>query len=184
MSIDTEQEGAGHNPAFHGGPQRRPTAIERALDALTRALALAGGALLIVAIGITVVSVAGRYLFSTPVPGDYELVELICGIGIFLFFPYTHAADGNIIAEFFTTGLSPRRRRALDVGNDIIFTLVAMLLTWRLGVGFLDKYSSGEATILIQIPLWWGYGVAVLSMFLLTIVCLMRVAVGLEALRR
>lgn len=184
MNIDTEQEGAGHGSASDDSPRRRPSAIERTLEAFTRALALAGGALLMVAIAITIVSVAGRYLFSAPVPGDYELVELICGVGVFLFFPYTHAADGNIIAEFFTTGLSPRRRRILDVGNDVIFTIVAMLLTWRLGVGFEDKYSSGEATILIQIPMWWGYGVAVLSMFLLTIVCLMRVAVGLGALRR
>lgn len=161
-----------------------PAAPYKALEAVTRVLALAGGALLMVAIAITLVSVVGRYAFDAPVPGDYELVELTCAVGVFLFFPYTHAVDGNIIAEFFTAGLSARHRRVLDVGNDIVFTFVAMLLTWRLAAGFLDKFDTGETTILIQIPLWWAYGFAVVSMALLTLVCLMRVAVGIGALRR
>jgi TRAP-type C4-dicarboxylate transport system permease small subunit len=163
---------------------RGTASLRDTLEAATRALALAGGALLLVAIAITLVSVIGRYAFDAPVPGDYELVELTCAIGIFLFFPYTHAVDGNIVAEFFTAGLSERHQRVLDVGNDIVFALVAMLLTWRLGAGFLDKYTSGDTTILIQLPLWWGYAVAVLSLALLTIVCLLRVVVGVGALRR
>ena len=163
---------------------RGATTLQEALETATRALALAGGALLLVAVVITLVSVIGRYAFNAPVPGDYELVELVCAVGVFLFFPYTQAVGGNIAAEFFTAGLSPRHRRLLDVANDIVFTLVAMLLTWRLAVGFLDKFSTGETTILIQIPLWWAYGVAVVSMFLLSIVCLMRIVVGVGVLRR
>jgi TRAP-type C4-dicarboxylate transport system permease small subunit len=172
--------------AFVHAPEGDTLEIESigALGAITRGLALVGGVFLLVATGITLLSVIGRYGFGRPVPGDYELVEITCAVAVFLFFPYTQAAGGNITAEFFTSGLSRRSRRVLDVGNDIVFTLVAVLLTWRLGVGFLDKYSSGETTILIHIPLWWAYGVAVFSMLLLSIVCLMRVIVGIGALRR
>jgi TRAP-type C4-dicarboxylate transport system permease small subunit len=105
-------------------------------------------------------------------------VEIACAVGVFLFFPYTHAVDGNISAEFFTAGLSEGARRALDLGNEVVFTIVALLLTWRLAAGFLEKYASGETSILIGIPAWWAYGVAVASMALLTLVCLMRVAAG------
>ena len=193
MSRDAESERRGHRPASTGGMSgagpvpragRGIRTIQDAMETATRALALAGGALLLVAVVITLVSVIGRYAFNAPVPGDYELVELVCAVGVFLFFPYTQAVGGNITAEFFTTGLSARHRRVLDVGNDVVFTLVAMLLTWRLAVGFLDKFNTGETTILIQIPLWWAYGVAVVSMFLLSIVCLMRVVVGIGASRR
>jgi TRAP-type C4-dicarboxylate transport system permease small subunit len=155
-----------------------------ALGALTRGLAFAGGALLVLAIVITLVSVIGRYGFGAPVPGDYELVEITCAVGVFLFFPYTHAVNGNITAEFFTSGLSKRWRRVLDIGNDVVFALVAVALTWRVGAGLLEKFTSGETTILIRIPLWWAYGVAVLSLGLLAIVCVMRIAARIGALRR
>ncbi len=150
----------------------------------TRTLALAGGAFLLVATVITLVSVIGRYGFGKPVPGDYELVEITCAVGVFLFFPYTHAVNGNITAEFFTAGLPARWRRVLDIVNDAVFALVAMVLAWRLSSGLLEKFASGETTILIGIPLWWAYSVAVLSMSLLAVVCLLRVIAGIGALRR
>jgi TRAP-type C4-dicarboxylate transport system permease small subunit len=158
--------------------------ITRLTGAVTRALALVGGVFLLLAIAITLVSVIGRYAFGMPVPGDYELVEITCAVGVFLFFPYTQAVNGNIAAEFFTSGLSERRRRILDIGNDVIFTLVAMLLTWRLADGIVEKFDSGASTVLIGIPFWWAYSIAVLSMFLLVVVCLIRIVTGIGALRR
>jgi TRAP-type C4-dicarboxylate transport system permease small subunit len=158
-------------------------AAKDAMEAVTRALALAGGVFLVAATVITLVSVIGRYGFGRPVPGDYELVEITCAVGVFLFFPYTQAMSGNIAAEFFTAGLAARWRHVLDIANDVVFTLVAIVLTWRLAAGLLEKFASGETTILIRIPLWWAYSVAVLSMALLTIVCLMRVVTGIGARR-
>ena len=158
--------------------------ITRLTGAVTRALALVGGVFLLLAIAITLMSVIGRYAFGMPVPGDYELIEITCAVGVFLFFPYTQAVNGNIAAEFFTSGLSERWRRILDIGNDEIFTLVAMLLTWRLAAGLVEKFDSGASTVLIGIPFWWAYSVAVLSMFLLVVACLIRVVTGLGALRR
>ncbi len=158
--------------------------IGRIVEIITRWLALIGGGLLLAAIVLTLVSVIGRYGFSHPLPGDYELVEIICAIGVFLFFPYTHATNSNITAEFFTSGLSERFKLGLDVAQDVIFSLVAALLTWRVGSGLADKFSNGETSILIGIPLWWAYSFAVLSMGLLSMVCLCRVAIGIGALRQ
>jgi TRAP-type C4-dicarboxylate transport system permease small subunit len=141
-----------------------------------RWLAIAGGGLLLVAVAVTLVSVTGRYAFAQPVPGDYELVEMLCAVGVFLFLPYTHAVGGNIRADFFTSGLPERWRRRLDLVHDLIFALIAVLLTWRVGAGFANKVSSGEVSILIGIPIWWAFGFACLSMALLAVVCFWRVA--------
>jgi len=138
---------------------------------------------LLAAVLVTLASVTGRYGFALPVPGDYELVEILCGVGVFLFFPYTHATHGNITAEFFTAALPGRYKLMLDVFHDLVFALVAAILAWRLGHGFLDKLASGETSIMIRIPLWWAYGFAVLSMGLLALVCLWRIAGGIRALR-
>lgn len=190
MSNDAEKGRRALRHASGGGASssgpfgKGVVVLNRSLQVFTHALALVGGALLVVAIVITVVSVVGRYGFGAPVPGDYELVEIVCAVGVFLFFPYTHSVNGNISAEFFTAALSERWQRVIDRGNDVVFTLVAMLLTWRLAHGLADKFAAGETTILIRLPLWWAYSVAVVSMFLLTIVCLMRVVAGPGAERQ
>jgi TRAP-type C4-dicarboxylate transport system permease small subunit len=184
MSRDVGNGRRVHRHASGGDVSNIQSVATRVMGALTRGLALVGGAFLLIATAITLVSVIGRYGFGAPVPGDYELVEITCAVGVFLFFPYTQAVNGNIAAEFFTAGIAKEWRRVLDIGNDVIFTLVAMLLAWRLAAGLVEKFTSGEATILIRIPLWWAYSVAVLSMFLLAIVCLMRAVAGIGTLRR
>lgn len=178
------EDSAGGTAPPPAGQRARKTASEAAIERVTRWLALAGGGLLLAAVLLTLVSITGRYGFGLPVPGDYELVEILCGVGVFLFFPYTHAVHGNIAAEFFTVALTPRQKLLLDVFHDLVFALVAALLTWRLGHGLSDKLASGETTIMIRIPLWWAYGFAVLSMGLVALVCLGRISEGIRALRR
>jgi TRAP-type C4-dicarboxylate transport system permease small subunit len=159
-------------------------AINLTIERFTRWLALAGGMLMLFAIAVTLASVVGRYGFGAPVPGDYEMIELICAVGVFLFFPYAHATSSNIVVEFFTARLSGSHRRTLDLVHDVIFAAVAALLAWRLGIGLAEKFESGESTMLIRIPFWWSYSLAVASLILLCIVCLARIVAALKALRQ
>jgi TRAP-type C4-dicarboxylate transport system permease small subunit len=151
---------------------------------ITRLLAIGGGVLMLAAVAITLVSVIGRYGFSAPLPGDYEMVELVCAVGIFLFFPYTHATGSNIVVRFFTVRLSERNRRALDLAQEFVFTAVAALLAWRLGIGFVEKFQSGESTMLIRVPYWWSYSFAVASLILLCVVCTARLIASVRLLRQ
>ena len=184
MIKDNDNGGRAEGAAPVGDAAEHELHLGGALGALTRVLAYIGGLFLTAAVVLTVVSVTGRYGFGAPVPGDYDLVEITCAIGLFLFFPYTHAISGNIAAEFFTSGLSARRREFLDLVSDVVFMLVALVLTWRISLGLIDKFETGETSILVRVPLWWPYGVAVASMALLTVVCLMRTVVRFGALRR
>jgi TRAP-type C4-dicarboxylate transport system permease small subunit len=167
----------------HGSHAERLT-INPTIERLTRWLALAGGVIMLAAIAVTLASVIGRYGFSAPVPGDYELIELICAVGIFLFFPYAHATSSNIVVEFFTVRFPERHKRVLDLIHDLIFMAVAGLLAWRLGIGLAQKFQSGESTMLIRVPFWWSYSIAVASMGLLCVVCIARVVAGVRALRQ
>jgi TRAP-type C4-dicarboxylate transport system permease small subunit len=158
--------------------------IDPTIENVTRWLALGGGTLMMVAIAITLVSVVGRYGFGAPVPGDYELVELVCAVGVFLFFPYAHATSSNIVVEFFTVRFPQRHKRILDLAHDFIFTAVAALLAWRLAIGLVQKFENGESTMLIRVPFWWSYSLAVAAMILLCVVCVVRVLAGVRALRQ
>ena len=149
-----------------GGPVRW-------LERLTRSVALAGGLLLVGVMGMTVVSVLGRYLFNAPVPGDYEITELAIGIAAFAFFPYCHISNANIVVELFTGRLPTRWKAALDSVHNITFAIVAGLIAWRLFIGGMHKFADGETTMFLGIPIHWAYFSAVLGASLLTAVCVL-----------
>ncbi len=143
------------------------------LERLTRAVALAGGLLLVGVMGMTVVSVVGRYMFNAPVPGDYEITELAIGIAAFAFFPYCHITNANIVVELFTGKMPPRFRAALDAVHNVAFAIVAGLITWRLFIGAMHKLDDGETTVFLGIPVHWAYFSSLLGAGLLTMVCIL-----------
>ena len=178
--TDKEAGGAPHGPA----PSSSDYTAGAGLDRLSRGTALAGGVLLIGVMAMTVVSVFGRYLLNAPIPGDYEITELACGVAVFAFFPYCHTRNGNIVVEFFTEKLRPRHKAALEAVHNCAFTIVAGLITWRLFVGGMHKFIDGETTLYLAIPLHWAYFPALIGAVLLTVVCAVALRRRLRALRR
>ena len=154
------------------------------VERLAAMVAIAGGLLMFGVVLMTVISVLGRYLFNAPIPGDYELTELACGIAVFAFLPYCHARSGHIVVEFFTGRLRARHKTALATVHNIAFTLVAGVITWRLFVGGMHKLQDGETTLFLGIPLHWGYFPALLGAGLLTAICVLVVCRQVRALRR
>jgi len=120
---------------------------------------------------MTVISVVGRFLFNLPVRGDYEITELACGVAAFLFFPYTQFTGQNLVADFFSSGLTDRFRARLEAIHALIYAVVAVFLGWRLFEGLLDKFYSQERSMLVGIPIWWGFAVAVPACAVLAVVC-------------
>jgi TRAP-type C4-dicarboxylate transport system permease small subunit len=158
--------------------------VGMALERATRGLALAGGLLLVGVLVMTVTSVAGRYLFNAPIPGDYEITELACGVAVFAFLPYCQLHRANIMVEFFTTRLPRKWKRRLDTAHSLAFTVVAVLMAWRLAVGGLGKMADGQTTLYLGIPLYWGYLLAVIGAAMLCLVCVWVFTEQLRTLRR
>jgi len=149
-------------------PRRAPPA---ALSAAVRLTAIGGGVVLVAVALLTLVSVIGRALFSSPVPGDFELVEIGCAIAVFAFLPYCHLVGGHVVVDFVTAHAPQRLRAALDALASGLFTVVAALLTWRLALGGIELHGHGETSMILRVPLWWGFAAAVPCMALFTIVC-------------
>ncbi len=173
--------GAGPGSPVSGPGEAR---LDAAIERVGRAAAMAGGLLLIGVMAMTVISVIGRYAFNAPIPGDYEITELVCGVAVFAFFPYCHLRNANIVVEFFTAGLSPRRKTVLDTVHNFAFTAVAGLIAWRLLVGGLHKLADEETTLFLDIPIYWGYFPALLGAGLLAVVCLWVLWRHIRMLRR
>lgn len=145
--------------------------VERLLTLLASSFAVFGGLVLTALILMTVISIIGRSLFNTPIPGDFELVEIGCAVAVFSFLPYCQLIRGNVVVDFFTARAQPRTKAILDMAGNLIYTGIAALLTWRLALGGMDLKRYNESTMVLQAPIWWGFVPVVIGSGLLTLVC-------------
>ncbi len=141
--------------------------IERALNALSRAFAVAGGLILTALTVLSVGSIVSRTIFGKPLPGDFELVELGCGVAVFAFLPYCHLKRGNVIVDFLTMKAGAAVKGALDGAGSLFYLVIAALLLWRMILGGFDKFDSHESTMILAVPLWIGFVPIALSLLLL-----------------
>jgi TRAP-type C4-dicarboxylate transport system permease small subunit len=129
--------------------------IGRALHRIANILAIFGGLLSCAMAAIVTVSVTGRYLFSRPIPGDYDLVGILCGCAIFAFLPYCQLHRGNVLADFFTQAAPPRVKSALDAFGNLLFLVAIVMFTWRLYFGMLEMRQSSEQIAMFAFYRWW-----------------------------
>jgi TRAP-type C4-dicarboxylate transport system permease small subunit len=127
----------------------------RVLLRLANILAIFGGILSCVMATVVTVSVAGRYLASAPINGDYDIVGILCGCAIFAFLPYCQLKRGNVLADFFTQNASPRTKTILDAMGNLFFLLAAIMFAWRLVYGMLEMRQSAEQIAAFAFYRWW-----------------------------
>ena len=145
--------------------------FRRILNLAARYFAIFGGFILLIAALISIFSIFGRVVFSSPLLGDFELVEIACAVAIGSFLPLCHLKNGNVIVDFVTSKLSSRNINILDAASSLVFGLVAFFFSSRMILGAKDMYVYQEETMLLAFPIWVPFLPVILSFFLLTICC-------------
>ncbi|KAF0222121.1 MAG: hypothetical protein FD176_2883 [Rhodospirillaceae bacterium] len=145
----------------HYGP------IGRVLDWLSRAFAVGAGLTLTAMAVLSLASVAGRAAFSFPILGDYELVQVMSAVAVVMSLPFCQMVRGHVIVDFFTTSFPPVINRFLDLLANLLLTIGAFTFAWRMAVGLLEIKKTGDASMLLNLPTWYGYIPMVASFFLL-----------------
>ena len=137
------------------------------LLALSRPLAIVGGMLLLAAAGMVTVSVLMRWLLSSSVPGDIELVQIATALSVFAFLPVCQAVRGNIVVDTFTNWLPVRARAALDALWDLVYAATALIIGWRLAIGAADTIGSHTVSMMLGLPTGWAIAAcAAMAVFL------------------
>ena len=167
--------------------------LHRMIARLAQVMALLGGLVLCLLVGVVCVSIAGRELGDAafagwlgglgdwliareigPVLGDFELVEAGMAFAIFAFLPLTQLQGAHAKVEVFTARFGPRFNAALATFWSLVMAVIMLLITWRLFDGVQDKIRYGETTYLIQFPIWWAYAasfVAAIAASIVSIYC-------------
>src|SRR3990172_3320880 len=77
--------------------------------------ALLGGAGLLCIGLLTPWGAAPGFIFGKPLPGDFELTQILVAVAVFSFLPYCQLTNANVTADLFTAGAGPRTVAALGV---------------------------------------------------------------------
>jgi TRAP-type C4-dicarboxylate transport system permease small subunit len=131
--------------------------LRRAVERPCEWLALVGGLVLVSIALMSAVSIVGRAVLSTPIQGDYELVQMGCALFVACCLPLAQIRYANIIVDFFTTRASPRAQALLDALGALVVAIVMAIVAWRTGVGTIDIQRSGQTSTILGIPTWYTY---------------------------
>lgn len=131
--------------------------LHRAFHNVAVWFAYAGGAI-VASIGLmSAISIIGRALWSKPIRGDFELVEIGIAVAGSLFMAYCQITAGNIFVDIFTIKASDRAKALMDKFGSILMGVMFAILLWRASVGMVEIRHSGETSMLMGFPIWVGY---------------------------
>lgn len=163
------------------------------MDRLARLFAQLGGLVLCALIILICLSIAGRsmngalhadWLQSTapglaaallgtgvgPVNGDFELVEAGMAFAIFAFLPLCQLNGAHASVDIFTNFLPKQVTRLLRTVIEVVFACVLVLIAWQLFEGTQSKMRSGQTTLLLEFPVWWGYAFSLVAAIVAAVV--------------
>ncbi len=145
--------------------------IHRRLEAIARIFALVGGVLLCLLAALVVTSIVGRVVFGRPIAGSFEIVAMGAAISVFLCLPYCHWQRGNVVVKLFFSDVEKRLTHWLDALASAFYGAIAIAFAWRMSAGLVDAIEYQDISVIIGLPLWFAYPVAIGSFLLLAASC-------------
>lgn len=116
------------------------------LQRLRNAARMAVAGIVFIMMMVTVVDVAGRYLFNAPLFGALELTEILMGLLVFIGMPLATARREHISISLLSDALSPRWAAAQARLFDAVCAAVCLVVVWRMWIYAQRLVRSGEHT--------------------------------------
>lgn len=139
-------------------PHRRPMSkLHRLLGAVEKGGAGVSSSIILLTMFLVTVDVVMRYVFNSPIPGVYNVVELMMIGIVFLAVAYVQSHREHVKVEFFTKWLPPRAQAALDIFGHVLGLFIFSVITWQGAKlawrSWVDQdYSMG----IVHVPYWPG----------------------------
>jgi TRAP-type C4-dicarboxylate transport system permease small subunit len=133
---------------------------------------MVGGVALALLVLTTVVSVGGRALFESPIPGDIEIAQLLMAFAISCFLPWCQWHRGHVMIEFFTRSASRRQQQRLQRIGDGLMAAIAAVLAWRTLLAAISAYPTNEGSMILGIPIWINYAALVPGFAVMAVIAL------------
>ena len=103
---------------------------------------------------LTFVDVLLRYVFNSPVPGDWELIEFMMGIVVTFSVVYCAYKKSHISVDLVIVNFPDRTRKLIDCITSLITLLLFILITWQAFLYMADEYGSRLTSPVLYIPVY------------------------------
>ena len=154
------------------------SAVRGWASVLPRTLDVVGAILLFAMMMLTFVDVVGRYVFSRPVLGAFEITEFMLATLIFVGIPLITLRGGHITVDLFDHFLSDTVKR---IRNRLVYVLWAVVLAYlgyQLWIKTIDLVDTNEITQVLRWPVApLGY-IMVVLVFLSALIALLIAITG------
>jgi TRAP-type C4-dicarboxylate transport system permease small subunit len=139
-------------------------------ETFTTVLSLISVICLVIMILSTTLDATARFVFNNPVPGMFELNEVILVVCVFMGVAWTQLKRGHIRVEVIVVRFSPRVRHILNAISWLVTLIFVAILCYQSYQGFLESYSIREFRWgSVQMPIWWAKGLIPLGLLLLLV---------------
>lgn len=161
--------GAPGTPSLALGP------IGQVLFKTSKVTAIMGGLVFVALVVMSIISIVGRKLYSAPVPGDVEILQMAAAFASASFFSYCHLNGGDVKVDFFTANASLATQHRLDAMGSLLVGVFGALITWRAGAGAVAIWQAGETSMILGWPVWLAQALMLPGFLLLALAGFYRV---------
>jgi TRAP-type C4-dicarboxylate transport system permease small subunit len=129
-------------------------ALERLATHWTRRLAMLGGWLLLAVAIVTASDALLRDFLGRPLPGTFEVTELVLAATIFFGLPYTSLTDGHVSVAFLTGRLGQRPQHAIIAVNALICAGLFGVISLQMAALAAEFLATQRTTITMRLPIF------------------------------
>ena len=132
---------------------QNPAPLTRWESVLDQFLGFLAATVLMLLMIVTFIDVTGRYLFSAPLPGAFEMTEIMMAMLIFAGLPLVSRANQHVTVNLIIGLLSPKIRHFQRLITQIIMALVFGVMAWRMWIKAAEMLVQGDETAYLLIPI-------------------------------
>lgn len=127
--------------------------MKQAAKWLEWGLGATAGTVLFIMMLITAVDVGGRYLLNKPLPGGFELTELMLATLIYCALPLVSKQREHIVIDTFDFMMSPMIKRGFDIFADVVCSITLCGIGYLIFRRAVRVAEYGDTTNVLKLPL-------------------------------
>lgn len=117
-----------------------------------RVLAYTAALAMFLMMAVTLVDVIGRDLFAAPLPGGFELTELLLAALIFLGLPMVTAEGSHVDVDLMDSTVPAFFKPVQDIAVCLVNVIVFGVMSWMMWKLAIRTYEYQDTTAMLEIP--------------------------------
>lgn len=130
-----------------------PSASPKSSHVPSTVLCVIGAVVLLTMMAFTFVDVLCRYLFNEPLPGGFEVTELMLAVLIFTGLPMVSRLDQHIVVDILDSAIPAWLVRPQRLIVSLVSALCLIVLAWRLWIKAAESAAYGATNVTLKVPM-------------------------------